>query len=106
MDVSKRWALKQQEWEVQIEKFTLKEHFESHERRLEEEHQEELRDIRENAGRLCATLAPLGIEARVSERGPDPYDQDEHGQAGWIEIAESPIRWVALEWYEEEDLGY
>ncbi len=55
-------------------------------------------DLLDETRRVSATLANLGIDARVLERGSAPYNDDADAQTSWIEIAESPIRWVEIEW--------
>ena len=66
---------------------------------LEEAWAEELRkEHYAEARQLCATLGSLGIDAQALEQGPERYNPDDDGHAGWIEVAEGPIRWVALNW--------
>ena len=58
----------------------------------------------ERIGAECRALRSLGVDARVLERGPLSLESTGawdsagtwRGPIGWIEIAESPIRWLTL----------
>ena len=54
---------------------------------------------------MCDTLTSIGVDARRLEGPPEPvknYGND--WWAGWIELAESPIRWVVFEASDEDEI--
>ena len=65
---------------------------------------QEAQDLQQLADAECAALQELGIDARALDRDPLPLRPAGSGVLCWIEIAESPIRWISVS--QQTDVPY